>query len=141
MRYAFIAEHRQQWPVRLQCRVLRVSASGFYAWQHRKPGKRSLRRAELTEQVCRIYTENRCCYGSPRVFEQLKSDGHPVSRKTVASIMRQQQIQGKSPRKRKVCTTDSKHQKPVAANLLDRDFTASAPNPKWLADITYTSRQ
>lgn len=137
MRYAFIAEHRQQWPVRFQCRVLCVSASGFYAWQHRKLGKRAMRRAELTEKVCKIHTENRCCYGSPRVFEQLKSDGYPVARKTVASIMRQQKIQGKSPQKRKVCTTDSDHTKPVAANVLARDFTATAPNQKWLVDITY----
>jgi transposase InsO family protein len=137
MRYVFIEDHRSCWPVRTQCRVLRVSASGYYDWQTREPGVRGQRRAELAERIGVIHADSRGCYGSPRVFKQLKQEGEEVAVKTVASIMRACDLRGKSPRKRLPRTTDSAHGKPIAENLLARDFTASGPNRKWVADITY----
>ena len=137
MRYAFIAEHRDRWPVRLQCRVLQVSASGYYDWRTRKPGARARRRAELGDRIARIHADSRGTYGSPRVFRQLKQNGETVGRKRVESIMREHELQGKCPRKRVPRTTDSAHDKPVADNVIDRDFTATAPDQKWVADITY----
>ena len=140
MKYAFIAEHRRCWPVRLQCRVLQVSVSGFYDHRgraSRELGPRATRRAQLVEQVERIHARSRKTYGSPRVFQQLKAQGEKVGRKRVESIMRQQGWQGKSPRRCTPRTTDSAHGQPVAANVLDRDFTATAPDQKWVADITY----
>lgn len=137
MKYIFIAEHRKQWPVRLQCRVLGVSASGFYDHLNRQPGPRQQRREQLAKRVAQIHTDSRGVYGSPRVFKQMKDEGETVGRKTVESIMRDDGLRGKCPRKRKPRTTDSAHDHPVADNVIERDFAASAPNQKWLADITY----
>lgn len=137
MRYAFIQEHRGRWPVRLQCRVLAVSVSGYYDWRHRSPGPRARRRTRLAQRIAQVHAQSRGVYGSPRVFEQLKQEGQTVARKTVESIMKQHALCGKSPRKRKPRTTDSAHENPVADNVLERDFTAGAPNRKWVADITY----
>jgi len=137
VKYGFIHEHRDQWPVRVQCRVLGVSASGFYAHFKREPGPRAQRREQLAKRVRRIHVESRRTYGSPRMFEHLQASGESVSRKTVASVMREQGLRGKSPRKRKPRTTDSQHDQPIAENVIQRDFAATAPNQKWLADITY----
>ena len=137
MKYRFIAEHRKQWPVRLQCRVLGVSASGFYDHLNRQPGPRQQRREQLAARVAQIHTDSRSVYGSPRVFKQMKDEGETVGRKTVESIMRDDGLRGKSPRKHKPRTTDSTHDHPIADNVIERDFTATAPNQKWLADITY----
>ncbi len=137
MRYTFIAEHHDRWPARLQCRVLDVSASGYYDWLTRAPGPRARRRAELGERIARIHADSRGRYGSPRVFKQLKHEGETVGRKRVESIMQERQLQGKCPRKRVPRTTDSAHDKPVAENVIERDFSATAANQKWVADITY----
>jgi len=137
MRYAFIAEHRDHWPVRRQCRVLAVSVSGYYDWLKHEPGPRARQRAELGERIAQIHADSRGAYGSPRVFKQLKNEGQAVGRKRVESIMRERELQGKCPRKRVPRTTDSAHQEPVADNVLQRDFTATAANQKWVADITY----
>lgn len=137
MKYAFIREHRECWPVRLQCRVLGVSASGYYDHLKRRPGPRKVRRAELGDRIARVHAESRGRYGGPRVHAQLCRDGEKVSRKTVASIMRQRELRGKTRRKRTPRTTDSRHDQPIADNVIERDFTAAAPNQKWLADITY----
>lgn len=137
MRYAFIEAHRACWPVRLQCRVLSVGVSGYYDWRSREPSDRTRRRMQLGERIAAVHTDSRRTYGSPRVFEQLQNEGEAISRKTVESIMRERGLQGKTRRKRVPRTTDSDHDRPVAANLLERDFDASAPNRKWVADITY----
>lgn len=137
MRYAFIRDHRTCWPVVVMCRVLEVCRSGFYTFLRRTPSARDRRREELADKIIEIHTDSRSTYGSPRVHRQLKESGESVSRKRVASIMRERQLQGKSPRKRKPHTTDSAHDNPIAPNRLERNFTATAPNQKWVADITY----
>ena len=141
MRYASIQEHRERWPVRLQCRALGVSPGGFYDWRGREPGERARRRERMAERIGEVHAESRGCYGSPRVFERLRFDGEKISRKTVASIMREYDLRGKSPRKRRPRTTDSDHGRPIASNVLERDFTATAPDRKWLADITYVDTE
>lgn len=137
MKFAFIEAHRRRWPVRVQCRVLGVSASGFYDHLKRRPGARAVRRAELGERIARVHADSRGRYGSPRVHAQLHRDGRKVARKTVETIMRERGLRGKTKRKRTPRTTDSRHAQPIADNVLERDFTAAAPNQKWLADITY----
>jgi transposase InsO family protein len=119
------------------CRVLRVSRSGFYGWQKRPPSRRVRRAAELLAKIRRAHHQGRELYGSPRVHRALLIDGERVSRNTVAKLMRQAKIRAKGRRRYVPRTTDSTHGKPVADNLLDRDFTASAPDRKWVADITY----
>src|SRR5438105_501898 len=119
------------------CRLLKVARAGFYAWLKRNPSARQIRQQKLLEKIKAKHLENRELYGSPRVHRALLIDGEVVSRNTVAKLMRQAKIRGKVKRRFVPRTTDSTHQQPVADNLLDRDFTAVAPNQKWLADITY----
>lgn len=141
-RYAFIREHRARWPVRLTCRVLRVSPSGYYAWHRRTrpdavPGPRQRRSEQLLVQVRRAYHEHRGVYGSPRVYRALRIAGQLVSRNTVAKLMRRDRLRARTRRRFVPRTTDSRHGRPVAPNVLARDFTAAAPDRKWVADITY----
>ena len=136
MRYAFIEEHRTTWPVSVQCRVLKVTRSGYYAWRQRPPSATARRRAELTEAVRRVHDDSRQVYGSPRVHAELVAQGHPCSVNTVAKVMKDAGLQAKTVRK--FCrTTDSQHGHPVAENVVDRDFTPSARNQTWVADISY----
>jgi putative transposase len=137
MRFAFIDKHRDCWCVGLMCDVLEVARSGYYAWRKRPASKQSKRRAELIEQISPIFIASGGTYGSPRVQRELAAGGQTVNRKTVAKLMRQAGIFAASPRSFVPSTTDSGHDLPVAHNRLDRDFTASAPNQKWCADITY----
>jgi len=137
VKFAFVKEHRRRWPVRVMCRVLKVARAGFYAWLKRKPSRRQIHQEKLLEKIKVVHRENRELYGSPRVHRALLIDGELVCRNTVAKLMRQAKIRAKTRRRFVPRTTDSRHGKPVADNLLERDFTASEPNRKWLADITY----
>jgi putative transposase len=137
VKFVFVKKHRKRWPVRTICRVLKVARSGFYAWLKCKPSARQVRQQKLIEKIKIVHQENRELYGSPRVYRALLIDGEVVSRNTVAKLMRQQNIRAKRPKRYVPRTTDSRHNKPVADNLLERDFAADEPNSKWLADITY----
>lgn len=137
MKFAFIKEHRRTWPVVAICRVLKVSRSGFFAWLKRPVSKRQRRQEELIEKIRAVHQENRELYGSPRVYRSLLIDGQIVCRNTVAKLMRQANIQARTRRRFVPRTTDSTHRQPVAVNALDRNFTAPAPDRKWVADITY----
>jgi transposase InsO family protein len=139
VKFAFIKENRAFWPVVAMCRVLRVSRGGFFAWLKRPACARSRRQQELIGKIRLAYQDNRELYGSPRVHRALLIEGERVSRNTVARLMRQEKIRAKNKRKFVPRTTNSRHQQPVVANLLDRDFQAAGPNRKWLADITYVA--
>jgi transposase InsO family protein len=137
VKYAFIKEHHQRWPVGVMCRVLLVSRSGYYGWRDRSPSRQQKRREELVSRIRIAHQENRELYGSPRVHRALLIGGESVSRNTVAKLMREENIRAKQRRRFVPRTTDSTHQKPVAGNILDRDFTAKEPDRKWTTDITY----
>ena len=137
MKFTFVKEHRRTWPVVVICRVLKVSRSGFFAWLKRPPSKRRRRQEELIEKIKAAHQENRELYGSPRLYRALRIDGQIVCRNTVAKLMRQAKIRAKTRRRFVPRTTDSTHRQPVAQNVLQRDFTAAAPDRKWLTDITY----
>jgi putative transposase len=139
VKFAFVKEHRSCWPVRVMCRVLKVARAGFYAWLKRGPSRRQIRQQKLLQKIKTKHLENRELYGSPRVHRALLIDGELVCRNTVAKLMRQAKLHAKSRRRRRFVprTTDSTHGKPIAQNLLERDFAASEPNRKWVADITY----
>jgi transposase InsO family protein len=137
VKFAFVRDHRRCWPVKTMCDVLEVSRSGYYAWRQRPPAARSVRQQELLEKIRIAHQENQELYGSPRVHRALLIDGESVSRNTVARLMRQAKIRAKNRRRFIPRTTDSKHEKPVAENKLNRDFSAGSMNRKWLADITY----
>jgi putative transposase len=136
MRYRFIDEHRRQWPVRLRCQVVPVSAGGYYTWRDRPASARQQRREVLTRELEAIHHECQERYGSPRRHEELQARGQRCCVHTVAKLMRQHGIAAKTKRKFR-CTTDANHDLPVADNLLDRPFEAVAVNQVWVADITY----
>ncbi len=136
MKYRFIEEHRPLWPLRRLCRILRASKSGYFAWRDgRESPRRSADRA-LTTQIAAIHQQRREVYGSPRIHRALRQQGTRVSRKRVERLMRSAGIRVTPPRRFTV-TTDSNHDHPIAANLLQQDFHATAPNQKWVTDITY----
>lgn len=136
MKYLFIEKHQSRYRVRNQCQALGVSRSGYYAWQARqkRPEDEPLR--ALIEHIRRIHRQSRRTYGSPRVWAELRANGVVCNHKRVARLMRLEGLYGRR-KKRKAHTTDSKHNMPIAHNLLNRQFQADAPNTKWVADITY----
>ncbi len=138
MRYRFIESHQETWPVAIQCRVLDVSRSGYYAWRKRPVSQAAQRREELTTQIRQIHERaHHGCYGSPRVHRQLVDEGNACNRKTVAKLMKQAGIRASTFRRFRVHTTDSNHPHPIAENIVNRDFTPPGRNMAWVADITY----
>ena len=136
MKYQFIEQQKQEFPVVVMCRVLEVSESGFYAWRKRPICQRKREDAQLTTQIRQVFTSHQGRYGSPRLHAELKDRGSLCSRKRVARLMREAGISAKRKR-RHVMTTKRDASHPVAPNRLDRDFTATEPNKKWVTDITY----
>jgi putative transposase len=132
-----IKELGQEYPVRMLCAVLGVNRSGYYGWCRGEESARALANRLLVEQIARIYHQKRGRYGSPRVTEQLRRDGHPCNHKRVERLMRQQGLRGRTSRGRRVCTTQSDHDQPVAPNRLLGRAAPSRPNEVWVADITY----
>ena len=137
MRFRFIEEHREVWPIAIQCSVLEVSRSGFYAWRGREPSATQLRQESLTETIREIHTQSDTTYGAPRVYRELLKQGHAINQKTVENYMRNAHIRSKSCRKFRISTTDSNHSHPIAPNIVDRNFSPTAKNETWTADITY----
>jgi transposase InsO family protein len=137
MKYSFIRRNSSAFPVRSMCRVLEVSSAGYYAWFNREPSAADKRREELAGEIRTAHAAVKRRYGSPRMHAELQARGHACSRNTVAKIMKRLGIQAISHKKFRVTTTDSNHDFPVAANVVDRDFTASKPNEVWLSDMTY----
>ena len=137
MRFRLIADHQDAWPVRVMCDALTVSPSGFYAWRSRPESPHKIANRELLVDIRRVHAQHRERYGAPRIHAELRAEGHTVSRKRVARLMRRHGIRARAPRRYRVCTTDSKHSLPVAENLLDQNFVANRPDQVWLADITY----
>jgi transposase InsO family protein len=135
MKYQFITEHQQEYPITTLCRVLQVTVSGYYAWKKRTPSRRRREDAVLSERIRRIYDSNRQVYGSPRIHAVLHAEGQACGKKRVARLMRGCGLSARR-RRHRTSTTDSQHTHPVADNVLGRDFSASAPNTKWVADIT-----
>ena len=126
------AEHR----VATQCRVLGLSVSGYYASRSRPPSVRDLEDAMLVGKIREVHETSRGTYGSPRVHAELKAQGVRVSEKRIARLMRETGLEGVSPRKWTATTTrDDAHT--AAADLVQRDFSAPAPNKLWVSDITY----
>ena len=136
MRFRFVEAEKAHYPIRLMCRCLAVSRSGYYAWRKRSPSARATRDRHLKVEIAASHRASRRTYGSPRVLRDLRAEGHRISRKRVARLMRELGLEGRRKR-RFVTTTDSKHRFPVAANVLMRDFDVAEPNTAWATDITY----
>jgi transposase InsO family protein len=136
MKFAFIAAKEVAFPIATTCRVLGVSPSGYYASKNRPPAARVAEDARLAAEVVVAHKKSRGIYGSPRVHRELRAKGVRVGKKRVERLMREKGLRGRRKR-RFVHTTDSRHDKPIAPNVLERDFNASAPNEAWVGDVTY----
>jgi putative transposase len=134
--YAFVAAHASSYPVSVLCRVLGLARSGYYAWKRRPASVHAQLDTRLTTLIQTIFRDSRSTYGSPRVHATLHAQGHRCSRKRVARLMRAAALVART-RQRRVRTTDSRHDQPLAPNVLARNFQSCAPNQVWLADITY----
>jgi len=137
VRYAWIDQQRDGYPLKLLCRVLQVSRSGYYAWRGRAPSASAQRRQQIGQAAQESHRDSHGTYGYRRVHRDLVDDREiACCRETVRRVMAELGLCGRQKR-RFVKTTDSHHQEPIAANRLHRDFTATRPDQKWLADITY----
>jgi transposase InsO family protein len=144
VKYAFIQRHKRVWPIRVQCRVLRVSVSGYHQHMKRLGGieqRRHLSDAALLVHIRAVYAANRGAYGWPRIWRQLRAQGIRVGKQRVQRLMQTHGIQARGKRRFRVMTTDSRHDLPVAPNRLDRNFTVAAPNTAWSGDITYIATE
>ena len=140
MRYAWISGHKRQWPVSLQCEVLGVSASGYFERaglrpDPSRPGRRVSDEAVLAH-IKAAHAGSKGEYGWPRIWKELLSSGVRVGKDRIQKLMKLHGIKARG-KKRFVVTTDSKHNLPIAANLLDRNFRPDKPDVVWTSDITY----
>ena len=139
MRYLFIQKYRGQFALSALCRVMAVCRSGFYTGQKRPTSPRALENENLTQQIRVLYQESDQTYGSPRVHKDLKALGLACSEKRVARLMRLEGLKAVLS-KRFVVTTDSDHELPIAANLLDRQFGSETPDRRSSSNINKSNR-
>lgn len=119
------------------CSMLKVSSSGYYEWRKREPSQRAQANEQLLKAIRRVHQASRETYGSPRIHAALKREGSVAGKHRVARLMKLHGIVGKAPKRKRPRTTQRAAGALAAPNLLAQDFTATGPNEKWLADITY----
>lgn len=127
---------RLYYPLSLLCRVLEVSRSGYYAWQHRRPSKRAQENVRLEVAIQAAHVRTRHTYGPERLQAELRADGFPAGIGRIKRLRKKLRLRCKQVR-RFTTTTDSKHALPVAENVLAQTFVATRPNETWVTDITY----
>jgi putative transposase len=137
MRFRFIEDRRADYPVTILCEVLGVSPAGYYAWRARPESQRAVANRALVDDIKRVHCDTGGRYGSPRIHAELTAQGRGASRGRIERLMRRHGIRAIMARPPRVRTTDSRHDFPIAPNLIERNFSATAPNQIWLADITY----
>ncbi len=139
MKYAWVTEHRDSFPIALMCRVLAVSRSGYYDSIDRAPSKRAERTQKIRESVSQVFDENHTIYGSAKITKELakRDELESACRNTVAKAMRAMGLKSRICRSFSPTTTKSDPSKRPAKNVLDRVFTAERPDQKWVTDITY----
>ena len=136
MRFELIDRAKKDFPVQRLCQVLGVSQSGYFAWRARPPSRRQREDLVLLAHVRSAFALSNGTYGSPRMACELRDQGLAVGRRRTARLMRDNGLRARQKRRFKR-TTDSEHAWPIAPNLLDQDFSATRPNEKWGADISY----
>jgi len=136
VRFRFIDDTRDRFAVSRMCRLLGVSTSGYYAWRSRAESDRSREDRRLLSVIRQVHQESRGSYGSPRVWRELRFRGERCGLNRVTRLMRQDELQSVYRRKWRPKGRKAKAEA-VAANLLEQDFTARAPDERWTADITY----
>jgi putative transposase len=136
-RFAFIDREKAHHDVAALCRLLKVSRSGFYAWQSRPPSARAVADEVLSVQIRTAFDDNRRVYGAPRIHAELADAGVRVGRKRVARLMRRAELVGCHRRKRSFSITRQDPKAEAAPDRVDRRFLATTPNQLWVADVTY----
>jgi hypothetical protein len=131
-----VSANQAIYAVATMCRVLAVSASGYYAWRQRPPSTRARADVELGTRIRAIHQYSRGTYGAPRIHQELRAAEIRVGCKRVARLMKAASLRGASRRQWVITTVRDRHARP-APDLVERNFTASAPNCVWVADITY----
>jgi putative transposase len=134
VRYGCIHRRRNHYPIRLMCRLLKVSPSGYYAWRTRPESRRARFDRELTRSIRQVHAESDGTYGSPRVHVELKASGWQCGRAKVARLMRNAGLKGCPKRRFRVTT---KRGMVKASNLLEQDFSVAGANEVWASDITF----
>ena len=134
--YELVQSEKAHFPVEALCAAVGVSRSAYYAWSKSTPSKRQVANERLLAEIRAIHSEHEGRYGSPRMLDELRDRGHEVGKHRVARLMRENGIWARI-RRRFRHTTASNHRLPVAPNLLEQNFTATAPNQAWVGDITY----
>jgi putative transposase len=138
LRFHFVHQHRELWPIDLQCRILEVSRQGYYQWLDQTPSARAEKQQAIVSQIKRIHALHRHdVYGSPRMHKEILKQEIQCCENTVARLMKQAGIRARRSKKYRVTTTDSKHDLPIAPNRLNQRFTCSNMNRVWLTDFTY----
>ena len=140
MKYAWIRDQRQDYPLASLCRLLDVSTSGYADWLASGGPSQWLSDAQLLALVRSTFAEFDGAYGAPRIYRELRANKHPVSKERIRRLMKQAGLKARHKRRYKV-TTDSKHNLPVAPNLLNRQFAVDKPDQVWTTDITYIPTQ
>lgn len=137
MRFAFVAKHRGIWPVAWLCKALDVSTSGFYGWLNRRPAKRALENETLLGLIRRSFHDSDRTYGARRVWRDVLAEGMTCGLHRIERVMHKHALKAR-PRRRKL-PSDTGHRmiNAIAPNILDRQFHATQPNRKWIADFTY----
>jgi putative transposase len=134
--YELVNSEKAHFPVAVLCQAVGISRSAYYAWSRSTPSARKLANERVLAEIRAIHAEHKQRYGSPRIRIELRDRGYTVGKHRVARLMRDNGLRAR-PRRRFRRTTDSGHNLPVAPNLLERRFAASAPNQAWVGDITY----
>lgn len=137
MKFGFVATHRGIWPVDVLCEALGVSRSGFYAWRTRPPSVRAQTDAAILVTIRSSFLLSDRTYGARRMIDDVRDAGHVCGRERVARLMRQEGLRARPRRRARPADTGERPMHQLAPNILDRQFTATAPNQKWVADFTY----
>jgi len=137
VKFGFIAKHRGIWPVDVQCGALGVSRSGFYAWCDRPQSARPRTDAAIVQTIQACFAASDATYGARRMLSDVRAAGHTCGRQRVARLMRGAALRARPRRRAKPGDTGERALHLIAPNVLDRDFSATGPNLKWVADFTY----
>jgi putative transposase len=137
VKFGFVAKHRGIWPVDVQCGALGVSRSGFYAWRGRPQCTRSRTDAAILQTIRVCFAASDSTYGARRMITDVRAAGHTCGRQRVARLMRGAALRARPRLRAKPTDTGDRALHMIAPNVLDREFTAPAPNQKWVADFTY----
>ena len=139
MKYAWIKENSDSFPVKSMCKAMRVTKSGYYAWRRSKQSPRAKRNAKIRQDIVSVFEDSNRIYGSYKIADRMREDPRleTVCRNTVAKAMKEMGIKSRVSKRFKPTTTVTDPSKRPATNVLDQVFIADAPNQKWVTDITY----